>query len=66
MQTFDDFQAALEEAKYCAVEERFKYYVFQRDDRYVVRKKHSSVRLQTPHIEVGFEYAKLGRPPDVE
>ena len=66
MQTFDDFQAALEEAKYCAVEERFKYYVFQRDDRYVVRKKHSSVRFQTPHIEVGFEYVKLGRPFDVE
>jgi len=66
MQTFSCLEAALEEAKYCAVEERFKYYVFQRDDRYVVRKKHSSVRFQTPHIEVGFEYVKLGRPPDVE
>jgi len=65
MQTFSCLEAALEEAKYCAVEERFKYYVFQRDDRYVVRKKHSSVRFQTPHIEVGFEYVKLGRPPDV-
>lgn len=66
MQTFSCLEAALEEAKYCAVEERFKYYVFQRDDRYVVRKKHSSVRFQTPHIEVGFEYVKLGRPPDAE
>ena len=66
MQTFSCLEAALEEAKYCAVEERFKYYVFQRDDRYVVRKKHSSVRFQTPHIEVGFEHVKLGRPPDVE
>ena len=65
MQTFDDLEAALEEAKYCAVEERFKYYVFKRDNKYVVRKKHSSVRLQTPHIEVGFKYATLGRPPDV-
>jgi len=65
MQTFEDLESALEEAKYCAETERFKYYVFQRDNRYVVRKKHNSIRFQTPHIEVGFKYATLGRPPDV-
>lgn len=65
MQTFDDLDSALEEAKFCADEERNKYYVFERDHKYVVRKKHSSVRLKTSHIEVGFKWVKQGRPVDV-
>lgn len=65
MQTFEQLQDALEEAVYCADEERSKYFVFEQDDKYVVRKKTRWVRMKVPYIEVGFKWVKQGRPPDV-
>ena len=53
MQIFNDFQAALEEAKYCSESERIKYYLFMRNGKYVVRRKWSGCRLKGQHIEVG-------------
>ena len=61
MIVFTDFEKALEEAEWCANEERVIYYVFPFGDKYVVRKKHGgSPRPKRRHIEVGFKHRKPG------
>ena len=66
MIVFTDFEKALEEAEWCANEERIIYYVFLFEDKYVVRKKHGgSPRPKRRHIEVGFKRRKAGRKPEV-
>jgi hypothetical protein len=63
---FDDFERALEEAEWCANEERVLYYVFLFNDKFVVRKKHGgSPKPKRRHIEVGFKHRKAGRKLDV-
>jgi len=63
---FDDFARALEEAEWCANEERVLYFVFPVGKRYMVRKKHGGAdKPKRPHIEMGFHHRKAGRKPDV-
>lgn len=62
---FDDFERALEEAEWCAHNERVMYYVFLFHGKYLVRKKHGgSPKPKRKHIEVGFHHKQAGRKPD--
>jgi len=66
MIVFTDFERALEEAEWCANEERVVYYVFPFGDKYMVRKKHGgSPKPKRRHIEVGFKRRKAGRKTEV-
>ena len=66
MIVFTDFERALEEAEWCANEERVVYYVFPFGDKYMVRKKHGgSTTPKRRHIEVGFKHRNRGRKPEV-
>ena len=63
---FDDFAIALEEAEWCAHDERVVYYVFPFGDKYMVRKRHGGApKPKRQHIEVGFKHRKRGRKPEV-
>lgn len=62
---FDNFSEALEEAVWCANEERDKYFIRMKGGKYIVRKKSGGVRLAQSHIEVGFKHFKRGRKADV-
>lgn len=58
---FKDFDRALEEAEWCAREERVLYYVFPFGEKYMVRKKHGGApKPKRQHIEVGFKHRKPG------
>ena len=66
MIVFTDFERALEEAEWCANEERVVYYVFPFGDKYMVRKTHGgSPKPQRRHREVGFKHRNRGRKPEV-
>ena len=61
---FDEFDRALEEAEWCANDERVLYYVFPFNNKYMVRKKHGgALKPKRQHIEVGFHHRKAGRKP---
>lgn len=61
MIVFTDFERALEEAEWCANEERVIYYIFPFEDKYLVRKKHGgNPKPKRRHIEVGFKHRKPG------
>jgi len=63
---FDRIEDAIEEAAFCAKEDRTRYYVFPSGDRFMVRKKHGGEpKPKRQHIEVGFKQYKRGRKPDI-
>jgi len=51
---FSEFKDALEEAKWCADNERVRHYIFLDKRGYRVTPKTNSDRMVQPHIEVGF------------
>jgi len=62
---FDSLLDALDEAAWCAKEERVLHYVFLIGEKYMVRKKHAGgLQPKKTHIEVGFHHKKAGRKPD--
>ena len=56
MQTFSCLEAALDEAQFCARQDRRKYFVYFHQGRahYIVRQKFSGKLPLFPVIEVGF------------
>lgn len=59
---FDQFKDALEEAKWCADNERVRQFIFLlKDGRYKVTPKYNSLRPKQPVVEVGITPRKYSQ-----
>ena len=59
---FNDFKDALEEAKWCADDERVRQFIFLlKDGRYKVTPKYNSLRPKQAVVEVGITPLKYSQ-----